>query len=386
MNGSGPGAKPRLVALDLLRGAAVMGMILANGPGSWSHAYRPLEHAEWNGWTLTDMVFPTFLFSVGVAIGLSFPRPLSTGEERRVFWARVLRRMAALIGLGLLLNALPFFDLAHLRLPGVLQRIALCYGLALLVLVGTARRDAEGRQAANVPAIGAAIAAILLAYWALMVLVPVPGFGAGRLDPAGNLAAWLDRTILTVPHLWSQGLDEAGRSVYDPEGLLGTVPALANVLFGVLATLAWRRGTTPPRLAVGGALLLLIGTWLDPVFPINKRIWTSSFALVSSGFSIVLLASLLSLVRSEAATRLLSPLKVFGGNAILAYVISQLLGVVGGLPILPGGATPQQWGFGVARQVAADPRLASLLCALAITGLVFAILLPLHRRMIHFRL
>jgi predicted acyltransferase len=386
MNQPEGGTRPRLVALDLLRGAAVAGMILANSPGSWAHGYAPLLHADWNGWTLTDMVFPTFLFSVGMAIGLSFPRPLSTSVEQRLFWTRALRRAAALIGLGLFINLLPYFDFPHLRLPGVLQRIALCYLAALALVVATARREADGRLAVRDGVVAGAIITILLLYWALLTFVPVPGFGAGRLDPTGNLTAWIDRTVLTVPHLWSEAVNEAGETVYDPEGLLSTVPAIANVLFGLLAVAAYRRGVAPTRLAVFGALILLLGTWLDPVFPINKKLWTSSFVLVSSGFAFVLLALLMALSRSSAALRAMVPLRVFGSNAILAFVLSQLLGVFGALRLLAGGQTPQEWGFATAFAMTGDARLASLMCAVAILLLILAVLVPLHRRGIHLRL
>jgi predicted acyltransferase len=386
MNHQHSGTRPRLVALDLLRGAAVAGMILANSPGSWAHGYAPLLHADWHGWTLTDMVFPTFLFSVGMAIGLSFPRSLSSAGERRLFWTRALRRVAALIGLGLLINALPTFDLAHLRLPGVLQRIALCYLCALALVVATARRDADGRTAVRDGAIAGAIVAILLLYWALLAFVPVPGFGPGRLDPTGNLSAWIDRVVLTVPHLWSEAVNDAGETVYDPEGLLSTLPAIANVLFGLLAVAAYRRGIAPTRLAVFGAVILLLGTWLHPLLPINKKIWTSSFVLVSSGFSVVLLALLIALSRSGSAQRAMTPLLVFGGNAILAFVLSQLLGVFGSLLLLAGGQTPQEWGFATALAMTGDAKLASLLCAVAILLLILAVLVPLHRRGIHLRL
>jgi predicted acyltransferase len=380
------GGKQRVVALDLLRGAAVAGMILANGPGSWSHIYGPLEHAPWHGWTLTDMVFPTFLFSVGMAIGLSFPRALSSPDQRRTLWVRALRRAAALMALGLFLNLLPYFDVAHLRLPGVLQRIAVCYVLALAIVIGMGSRQSEGRTALRSGVIAAVIVGVLLLYWALLMLVPVPGIGTGRLDEAGNLAGWVDRTVLTVSHMWALGKDAAGQVVYDPEGLLSTLPATANVLFGVLATAAYRQGFTPLRIALVGAALLLLGTCLDPLLPINKRLWTSSFALVSSGFSFVLFALLAAVARSGVAPWLLTPLKIFGANAILAYMISELIAVFASLHLLPHGHTLQQWGFAQAQLLTSDLRLASLLCAVAILLLVLGLLAPLHRRAIHFRL
>ncbi|MBO9712425.1 heparan-alpha-glucosaminide N-acetyltransferase domain-containing protein [Sphingomonas sp.] len=389
-------------ALDALRGAAVAGMIIVTSPGDWNASYAPLRHAEWNGWTLTDMVFPTFLFSVGLALGLSFPRPLDRADARKALWIRVARRVIALVLLGLVLNALMEFGRSlwmpqasvpdTVRIPGILQRIALCYLLGVALIVATALRDADGRSRVNPIAISIAIAVALLLYWGLMMLVPVPGFGAGRLDPAGNLAGYVDRAIFTPPHLWWLGwATPGGPPVYDPEGLLSTLPATANLLFGVLAALEWRRAPAraPVRIAIAGAVLFAAGLAFDPLFAINKRIWTSSFALLSSGFSALLLAAFALALGSSLAERLSAPLRILGGNAILGFTLSIVLGVIGGMPLLHLGgkpATPQAWGDGVALGIVPDPQLASLACAFAILALITLLIWPLHRRGIHFRL
>ena len=379
----------RLIALDALRGLAVAGMIVANSPGSWSVAYSQLDHAVWNGFTAADMVFPIFLFAVGMAVGLSFPRPLSDADKARS-WARLARRTLALIALGLVLNLLAGLSLSHLRIPGILQRIGLCYAIGAGLVLLTARRRANGLAEVGVPAIAAAIAILLVGYWALLRFVPVPGFGAGRLDPDGNLAAFVDRALFTVPHMWAYGTDAAGKVVYDPEGLLSTLPATANLLIGILAGYAWKH--TPSRrtaivIVLAGAVLIAAGLVIDPVFPINKRLWTSSFALLSSGVG-AMLAGLLTLALRNAAARTIAfPLRVLGGNAILAFVLSVLLDIFGSKPILAGGTqTPQAWGFATALALIPDPKLASLACALAILALITAILWPLHRRAIHWRL
>jgi predicted acyltransferase len=391
-------AKPsRWVALDMLRGAAVAGMILVTSPGDWSQAYAPLRHADWNGWTAADMVFPTFLFSVGAALALSFPKPLSEPGAVKRLWGKIAKRALLLILLGLVLNALMewarsfWMPAAHVpdtvRIPGILQRIALCYVLGAALILATALKDAEGRWRIDARAIGVAIAAILLLYWGLMMLVPVPGFGAGHLDPEGNLAAYIDRNLFTPAHLWWLGWGlQGGPVVYDPEGLLSTLPATANLLFGVLAAVAWQRDPDRalPRIAVAGVALFVAGLLLDPLLPINKRIWTSSFAPLSSGFSAVLLTVLVVASRQRIAERLLAPLRVLGGNAILAFTVSILLGVFGGLPI--GGTTPQSWGNRIALGIIGESHLASLACALAITTLITLAIWPLHRRGVHFRL
>lgn len=395
----------RWMALDILRGLAVAGMILVTSPGDWSKGYAPLRHADWHGWTLADMIFPTFLFGVGMALALSFPRPLNTPEERRFFWGRVARRVLALIALGLVLNALMEFKdglwlhdegagtLGHVRLPGILQRIALCYLLGILVIVATARKDAEGRSTIDVPAIGIAILAGLIGYWALLTFVPVPGVGAGHLDIPGNLAGTIDRTIFGAKHLWRLGSEVwAGPVYYDPEGLLSTIPATANLLFGVLAAWLWQRDSkgAVARIAVIGVVLLVTGLLLDPVFPINKRIWTSSFALLSSGFSALTLAAIMVVLRGDIARRLSAPLRILGANAILAFTLSILAGIVGNLPILGATdakiATLQQWGNQVALGIIGDPYLASYACALAILALITLAIWPLHRKGIHLRL
>ncbi|MEA1648926.1 heparan-alpha-glucosaminide N-acetyltransferase domain-containing protein [Nitrospirillum sp. BR 11164] len=383
----------RLLSLDVLRGLAVAGMILVVSPGDWNKAYAPLKHAPWDGWTLADMVFPTFLFSVGLAIALSFAK---LAQDRRAAGIKIVRRCAALIALGLVLNALPYFDLAHLRLPGILQRIALCYALAAALCLATASMGPDGRAAVNRRALLIAMAIILPGYWALLAWVPVPGVGAGHLDPGGNLASWIDRGVFTVPHLWPYGTDAAGAVVYDPEGLLSTVPATVNVLLGVLAGTMLRAtaGTSKGRLSLLAAAIGLmgIGLALDPAFVINKRIWTSSFALFSGGFSLAVLVVLLALLDRGPAPvpqALTLPFRVLGGNAILAFTLSQALSAIGGVPFIAGPQgpiTPQGWGDGLAGAVIADPYLASFACALGILGLVVLALSPLHRRGLHVRL
>lgn len=379
----------RLVSLDVLRGLAVAGMILANSPGSWSLRYSQLDHAAWNGFTATDMVFPTFLFSVGVAVALSFPRPFSDADKVRS-WRRLIQRALSLIALGLFLNFLPDLSLSHLRIPGVLQRIGLCYAIGTGLVLLTIRRREDELAAINPNAVGTAIAALLIAYWALLRFVPIPGYGAGHLDPAGNLTAYVDRIVWSVPHLWPYGTDATGAVVYDPEGLLSTLPATANLLFGILAGVAWKQSPTQrTALLIGaaGAALIVAALLIDPVFPINKRIWTSSFALLSSGISAVALSILTIALENAAARSVVMPLRILGGNATLAFVLSILLGIFSTYHIFRGGTqTPQAWGMEIAQRMITAPMLASLACALAILALITAMIWPLHKRAIHWRL
>jgi predicted acyltransferase len=377
----------RVEALDLLRGLAVAGMIIVVSPGDWATSYAPLQHAAWNGWTPADLVFPTFLFCVGMAWALSFPR---READLPTLWPRILRRTALLILIGLFLNALPDFGLAHLRIPGILQRIALCYLITAALTLWTARRR-DGMLQMNAGAIAIAAVVLLLSYWAMLRFVPVPGFGAGRLDSFGTLPAWIDRNVFTTDHLWKYGTTEGVGVTYDPEGILSTLGAVGNSLIGVLAAVAVRR--LPQRrsavvFAIAGAALIGIAYFINPVLPINKRIWTSSFTLASSGVSLLVLSALLLLPASRIVAAITWPLRVLGANAILAFVLSQLLGVIGGLTFVPSGqgtVSPQQWGNSVANRLVPDPYLASLACAIGILLLIVLAITPMHRRGVHLR-
>lgn len=372
----------RLAGLDVFRGLAVAGMIIVNTPGSWDYVWWPLDHAEWHGFTPTDLVFPAFLFAVGVALGLSFPKRIDGSV-----WRRIARRTLALIAIGWAFQFLAHPSIAEFRLFGVLERIALCYALAAALAIATARRDAEGRSQLSAPALLGSAVAILLFYWALMLLVPVPGFGAGDLSPEGNLAGYVDRALVTTAHMWRGGTDAAGNVVYDPEGLLSTFPALANVLFGMLAAMLWKAAPERSvlRIALAGAALTLIGLAFSHAFPLNKKLWTSSFALFTSGLSALLLALAMIATRSPALRRLLFPLHMLGMNAILGYVLSLVIGIAG-YKLFVGGDTLQGWCFTQLRTVLPDPYLASFAYAVIILLIIIAALLPLHRRAIHLRL
>ena len=319
----------RLASLDAFRGLAVAGMILVNNPGSWSHVYGPLRHAPWHGATPTDLVFPFFLFAVGVSLSFSFAARTARGDSRRDLWTHVARRALIIYGLGLFMAAFPGFDLSTVRLVGVLARIALVYLVVGTLVLCLSRR-----------AVGAVMLALLFGYWALMAWVPVPGFGPGDLSPEGNLAAHLDRMILGV-HMWS-----GGGGVYDPEGLLSTLPAVSTTLSGLFAG-DWLRarraaadhGFEPVlRLAVAGALLILAGLAWDAVFPINKPLWTSSYVLFTTGCALVALASLYWLIDVRGWRAWARPLVVYGMNAITVFVASGLLAKALALSRVPGGS------------------------------------------------
>lgn len=366
----------RLAGLDLFRGLTVAGMILVNTPGSGKHVWWPLEHAAWHGFTPADLVFPAFLCAMGMALGLSFPRRVDGA-----LWGRILRRTLLLIAIGWAWQMLARPGLETFRVFGVLPRLGLCYGLAATLAILTATRDADGRSRLNTPALAGATLVLLLGYWAAMTLVSVPGHGAGQLTPEGNLAGYVDRMLVGPAHMWRLGTDAAGNIVYDPEGLFSTLPALANVLLGTLAAIAWKRA--PGRvtgIAIAGAALAAAGLTIAPWFPINKALWTSSFALLSSGLSGLLFALCVLAARSRAVVRALTPAMLFGMNALLAYILSLLIGLAG---MRLGFQAPA---FEVLLAATGNPWLASFLYALAVLLTTLAALIPLHRRGIHLRL
>jgi len=363
----------RLLSLDVFRGLTVAAMVLVNNPGTWKAIYPPLRHAEWHGWTFTDLIFPAFLFIVGAAIPFGLAPRLERGER---VWPRIVRRALLIFALGLLLHAIPFFDLATLRIPGVLQRIAVCY------LVAAALFTVAGARALAVVA-----AVALLGYWAAMTLVSVPGFGAGDLGKEGNLAAWLDRAVLGTAHLWRQS------RVFDPEGILSTVPAVATTLGGVLAGL-WLRAPRPPRalaagLAVAGAVAAAVGLAWGLWFPINKSLWTSSYALFTAGVSALALAACYWLIEIRRWRIWTQPFQALGVNALAVFFLSTLLAkllVIARLPAGTGASRPAQAVLFEAWFAPWAPVVvASLLWAVANVLLWALLAWPLLRRGVHLR-
>jgi predicted acyltransferase len=322
----------RVLSVDVLRGLTIALMILVNDPGDWGHVFGQLDHAPWNGWTLTDLVFPMFLFIVGASIVLSTSARAAKGDCKKTLAGHVFARAGKIYLLYLVLAFFPYMHWTHLRLYGVLPRIALCYLVAGLIVLGTRR----------VGWLVIIVAALLVGYWVLLRWVPVPGIGLpGRdvpfMDPNLNLAAWLDRGSLA----WTQRWLHTGalyNHTRDPEGLLSTLPAVATTLLGALAGLWMRRPEWMQGMAMRnrmrngmiavGALLFLGGSLWGRWFPVNKNLWTSSYVLVAAGISCMVLALLNWLVdaREQPWPRWLRaatwPWLVFGSNAIAAFTIS----------------------------------------------------------------
>ena len=388
--------KSRVVSLDVFRGLAVMGMILVTDPGTYSAVYRPLLHSNWNGWTPTDMIFPSFLFAVGVSITLSFASRTERGEDRAKVARHVMFRSMAIFMIGIFVNGFPDFNLHTIRIPGVLQRIALCYLCGALFYLGIsqAMEGTGKRQWTRRTAFAAAFAAVLLGvYWALLKLVPVPGFGAGRLDSLGNIAAYVDRSVLGTRHLWVWGLTPGYGVTFDPEGLLSTLPAIASLMIGVLAG-EWLRTEYSANqkalaLAAAGLVLALTGWLLDPLLAINKKLWTSTFALFSGGVSLLIFSVVYSVLDLKRWRWWSGPALVLGTNAILAFVLSNIITTLTDRILVRqrGGSvqTIHQWSYGHCFATWLQPIHASLAYASAIILLNLALMYPLYRRRIFLR-
>ncbi len=384
----------RLISLDALRGLAMAGMILVTDPGAYNVTYPLLQHAEWNGATIADMIFPAFLFAVGVAITLSFASRLRRGCSRGRLARHVLVRGGVIFAVGLALNGFPDYNLHTIRIPGVLQRIALCYLCAALVYLA-AMGAREGTAAARESWwIAGILVVILAAYGALLKLAPVPGFGPNRLDSLGNLGAYLDRSLIGIRHMWPYGTTPGYGVTYDPEGLLSTLPAVATVLIGILAGQWLRGGSGRGRkavvLALAGAALTQGGWLLDPLLPINKKLWTSTFVLFSGGISLLLFSALYFVLDIRRWRWWTPPALVFGTNAILAFALSSVVTVLAAridVPAQNGRALSlHQWLYRECFATWLQPLHASLAYAIAIVLFNLALLYPLYCRRIFLRI
>ncbi len=299
----------RLVSLDAFRGLTIAGMILVNNPGSWSHVYPPLLHAPWHGCTPTDLIFPFFLFIVGVAMPFAFSKRLEHAHDRRKLYLRILKRSLILFGLGLFLSGFPLYKLATMRIPGVLQRIGVVYGIASLITLNTSARGQAW-----------ATALLLFGYWGMMTLIPVPGYGAGDLSMEGNLAAYVDNALLHG-HIW--------KPTWDPEGILSTIPAIATTLTGVLTGHFLRSGKEKSVIAgwlfVYGWAAILLGLIWSIWFPLNKSLWTSSYVLYTSGAALQLFGVCYWLIDVQNMRQWAKPAIIYGVNAIAVFVLSGLV-------------------------------------------------------------
>ncbi len=375
----------RLLSLDVFRGMTIAGMVLVNNPGTWSQIYSPLKHAEWHGATPTDLVFPFFLFIVGIAITLALGKRVESGGINLDIYTKIFRRALIIFALGLFLTVFPFYnfttgewlDISTVRIMGVLQRIAICYLVASLIFIRT-----NWRQQAFIAV------ALLLIYWALMTLINVPGCETTTFnDKACNLAAYLDRIILTENHIWRQA------KVYDPEGLLSTLPAIATTLAGVLCG-HWLRAKKGDYERVAamfffGVVLAAFGWAWSFWFPINKPLWTSSYVVYTAGLALCFLGFCYWLVDIKGYRRWAKPFVIFGVNALALFVFSgllaKLLGIIKVTDAEGKSTSLQGWIFDSIFLPLAAPVNASLMYALSYILLWLFLMWLLYRKRIYIK-
>ncbi len=452
---SEPPPTDRLISLDVFRGMTIAGMVLVNNPGTWSSIYGPLKHAEWHGLTPTDWIFPFFLFIVGVAVPIALSKRMEEGITGKVYW-KIFSRSLVIFALGIAMSVTPFFqfgatdapdglkmliwlamaaglfflllrnyriagaliavsivgiaamnlsgynvvpyNFGTMRVPGVLQRIAVCYLVVSLIFLHTNWKQQLGVAGGS-----------LLGYWALMTLVPVPGCEVTTIDDkACNLAAWLDRTILTENHMWRSA------KVFDPEGILSTLPAIATTLSGVLAG-TWLRSarqapaggtsvelsgaiSSPAHAGVSdkldkvaglfffGTILVSVGYIWSSYFPMNKALWTSSYVVVTSGIALLTLAACYWLIDIKGYKKWAWPFVVFGVNALPLFVFSGIMArMLGAYRVAGAEGKPvsvQKWIFDNIYLAAAQPIDASLLYAISFILFWLLLMWLLYRRQV----
>ncbi len=320
--------KKRLVSLDLLRGLTIFGMFLVNNPGTWGAIYPPFKHAAWNGCTFTDLIFPFFLFMVGMAIKLSLDSRIKKGISKGTLIKQIIKRSVILFMLGVFLSAYKGIrtwnlDLSTLRIMGVLQRIAICYLYASLIYLATIKKIKDSIKL-NAKSIIIICAFILIGYYLVMRFVPVPGFGMGMFDSKeGNVSAWVDRMILGK-HIWTQ------TKVYDPEGLLSTIPAVASCLFGILCAFVIRRDESEEKRLMDifayGSVLVIFGWMTTALMPLNKALWTSSYVLYTSGLAFVVLGVCYWYADYHGKRACVNPFIALGTNALSMFILSGIIG------------------------------------------------------------
>jgi len=359
----------RLLSLDAFRGFTIAAMIVVNFPGSWSHVYPPLLHARWHGMTPTDLIFPFFLFIVGVSIALAYTKLLNRGVSRRAIYRKILFRTFKIFLVGLLLNYIHHFDLSQLRYAGVLQRIAIVFLAVSLLFLHT-------RWKTQLITGGL----ILVAYWLAMVLIPTPGYDKAMLEPGINLAAWVDSQLL--PGKMWQG-------TWDPEGILTTFPAIATGIMGMLTGKLILSEMGEEQKVIWmfflGTIAAIAGYVWSWFFPLNKNLWTSSYVLVTGGLAMILLAASLFRVDMQNKTGIARIGIIFGSNAITIYVLADILGFVFyGTPI--GGSTLNTYFVDLAELTLLSPEFMSLLYALLYVGILFIPAWWLYKKKIFIKL
>ncbi len=359
--------KNRLDSLDVFRGITVAAMILVNNPGDWDYVYAPLLHAHWHGCTPTDLIFPFFLFIVGVSITFAL-------DGRNVPIVKLLKRGLILFGLGFFLNLYPKFNFETVRIMGVLQRIGIVFFVCSVIFLKT-----------NLKTQVVIAAVILVVYHLLITLVPVPAIGPANFEPETNLGAWIDRSILTTSHLW-----KGAKGLWDPEGLFSTFPAIATGLMGMITGKLLKNGRNLTLIFIIGVGISLVAFFLhqfSPSWPINKSLWTSGYVLFTGGLAMSILVVLYWLIDVKGYNRFAKPALVFGVNAITVFFLSGIIPRTLGLfkIMQPDGTeiSSQRWLYEtfIARWFA-DAYMASLAGALTFLAIWTAILWTMYNKKI----
>lgn len=359
----------RLISLDAMRGFTIAAMVLVNYPGSWNHIYPPLEHAEWNGLTPTDLIFPFFLFIVGVSIVLSYTKLLHKGVSGSTLYKKIVFRAMKIFAVGLFLTLLPSLDVMNIRITGVLQRISIVFLVCSFLFLNT---DAKKQIWIG--------ATTLVVYWLAMTLIPTPGVGHVALERGVNLAAWVD-SVLLPGRMW--------QGTWDPEGILSTFPSIVTGITGMLAGALLLSNRTPYEKVI---LLMVIGfasvgagyIW-GLTFPVNKNMWTSSYVLVTSGLASLLLGTMYYVVDILKYTSGTKPGIIFGSNAIAVYFISDVISYV--FYLIPFGSMALNDHFMNGLTGAGlNPKLASMLYAMIFVLINFMIAWLLYRKKIFIKL
>ncbi len=356
----------RLISLDALRGFTIAAMVIVNDPGSWSYVYSPLEHSEWHGCTITDLVFPFFLFIVGISIALAYSKRLDASVPIKSLYRKIIIRSVNIYLLGIFLWLWPEFDFSAIRWTGVLPRISVVFLVCALLFLNT-----NWKQQVKIGA------TILLLYWIIMAYIPVPGIGKSDLSvPGMNWANYLDKLLLPGV-LWE--------GIWDPEGILSTFTAIASGITGMLIGKLYLSVKDKNKRLVwlyfaGFSMFLAGGLW-NWVFPINKNLWTSSYVLYTSGLGTLALATCILIVDVWGYTRWTFLGRVYGANAITSYVLAGMLTIVFyGLKIC--GVSMNEWFMNGMTQIGSDPRFASILYAVIYMLIIFIPALIMYRKKI----
>ena len=357
----------RLISLDFFRGFTIAAMIVVNDPGSWEHVFKPLRHAEWHGVTPTDLVFPFFLFILGVSIVLSLSK-----IEKSDFstYLKISKRTFLLFSIGIFLALFPDFDFTNVRVAGVLQRIALVYFLCAIIYLNTK------------PFFHIWIGiALLIVYWFFMTKIPFGNTLAGVLEPGNNFAAWIDQFI--TPGKFYQ-------KTWDPEGFFSTIPSISTGISGMFCghIILNKYESLKDKIILiylYGSLALCLGMVWDFSFPINKNIWTSSYVLFSSGVAMLFLASFMWIIDHKKNQSYSKFGIVFGSNAIFAYVLHSILGRLFYLPVIAEKGIQESFmDFGISTGL--DPQFISLVWALFYTFFIYIIVKEMYKRKIFIKI